>query len=112
MGDTLGVSTGELGQFAERLRSSAGTVTGTVKNVTGHTWGAGNSQQGPEAGRNYAAQGKTISDALTEIGKWMTDWGSAASALADAVGAANVAYTDTDAVNAGNTQNVTTNVPS
>lgn len=108
--DYVGVSTGELGKFAEQIRTSSGTVTSTAKNVTGNLWGTGSNSHGPQPGRNYTKQGTDINNALTEVGKWVTDWGSAAGALADAIGAAKVAYTDTDAVAASKTQNATNQI--
>lgn len=110
MGDSLNVQTGELGKFAGNLRDSATTVTNTAKNVSNNMFGVGMKGQDVEAGRNYAKQGKSVNDGLQNIADWLTAWGSAANALADAVGASVVQYSNTDVENANNQQRSTNSV--
>lgn len=98
--DYLGVDTGELGTFGNDLRISAGTVKNAVKSVTDNTFGTGTNGKELEAGRNYAAQGKEIAKGMELAAKWLRDWSSAAEAIANSVGAAVVAYSDTDTENA------------
>ncbi|WP_328409382.1 hypothetical protein [Nocardia sp. NBC_00403] len=87
----LGVSTGELGNLANDIRTSAGVVQTQSKRVTDHMFGVGND----EAGRNYAQEGIAVHGGFETIGNWLRNWSEAATAIADSVGAAVVVYSTT-----------------
>ncbi|MFE3545480.1 hypothetical protein ACFXK0_21160 [Nocardia sp. NPDC059177] len=97
--NTLGVQTGELGQLGNDLNISGSTVANSVKRITDNSFGAG------DAGRNYANEGKAIGAGLEVAIAWLNNWSSATKAIGDGVGAASLAYSNTDKENAAKTAN-------
>ena len=86
----VGVHTGALGDLGRDFKRSASTVHDQVKRVNDHKFGSA------EAGRNYAGQGAAVQEGLDRISKWLENWSDATSTTGDALGAAVVAYSDTD----------------
>ncbi|MGN2641557.1 hypothetical protein ACTD5D_36410 [Nocardia takedensis] len=101
----MGVNTGELGQFGNDLRMSAGVVTTSAKRISDNMFGNASTDKGPDAGRAYGTQGKAIYSGLENVVKWLNDWGAAGGAIADTVGASAIVYSDTDKENASKTNN-------
>ncbi|MFF2087705.1 hypothetical protein ACFVVM_28340 [Nocardia sp. NPDC058176] len=98
--NTLGVQTGELGQLGNDLKISGATVGNTVKRITDNSFGGG------DAGRNYEMEGKSIAAGLEIAVAWLNNWSSATKAIGDGVGASSLAYSNTDAENKKQTDNV------
>ncbi|WP_454194190.1 hypothetical protein [Nocardia sp. Marseille-Q1738] len=96
--EMVGVRTGELGALGDDYRRSADGVRNQAKQVAEHMFG-----DGGEAGRNYAQQGIAVHQGLQRISAWLKDWSDATTATADALGAAVVAYSDTDQQRAAET---------
>ncbi|WP_174188754.1 type VII secretion target [Nocardia barduliensis] len=89
--ETVGVRTGELGALGSDYRRSADAVRDQAKRIADHPFGIGD-----EAGRNYAPQGIAVRQGLERISAWLRTWSTATTATADALGAAVVAYAETD----------------
>ncbi|MGY1947401.1 hypothetical protein [Nocardia asiatica] len=83
--------TGELGALGSDYRRSADAVRDQAKRIADHPFGAGE-----EAGRNYAPQGIAVRQGLERISAWLRTWSAATTATADALGAAVVAYAESD----------------
>ncbi|MEU1963403.1 hypothetical protein [Nocardia sp. NPDC019255] len=96
--EMVGVRTGELGALGSDYRRSADAVRDQAKRVAEHLFGSGG-----DAGRNYAPQGIAVQQGLERIGAWLRDWSDATTATADALGAAVVAYAETDQQRASET---------
>ncbi|MGW5729826.1 hypothetical protein [Nocardia beijingensis] len=95
--EMVGVRTGELGALGSDYRRSADAVRDQAKRIAEHLFGSG------EAGRNYAPQGIAVQQGLERIGAWLRNWSDATTATADALGAAVVAYAETDQQRASET---------
>ncbi|MBF6077065.1 hypothetical protein IU498_20795 [Nocardia beijingensis] len=95
--EMVGVRTGELGALGSDYRRSADVVRDQAKRIAEHLFGGG------EAGRNYAPQGIAVQQGLERIGAWLRNWSDATTATADALGAAVVAYAETDQQRASET---------
>ncbi|MGK8511988.1 hypothetical protein ACRS5S_29530 [Nocardia asiatica] len=89
--ETVGVRMGELGALGSDYRRSADAVRDQAKRIADHPFGAGE-----EAGRNYAPQGIAVRQGLERISAWLRTWSAATTATADALGAAVVAYAESD----------------
>jgi hypothetical protein len=96
--ETVGVRTGELGALGSDYRRSADAVRDQAKRIADHPFGIGG-----EAGRGYAPQGIAVHRGLERISAWLRTWSDATTATADALGAAVVAYAETDQQRAGET---------
>ncbi|MGW4088746.1 ESX-1 secretion-associated protein [Nocardia sp. NPDC004750] len=96
--EMVGVRTGELGALGSDYRRSADVIRDQAKRVADHLFGSS-----AEAGRNYAAQGIAVHQGLERVGAWLRIWSEATTATADALGAAVVAYTETDQQRASET---------
>ncbi|MBF6219822.1 MULTISPECIES: hypothetical protein [Nocardia] len=96
--ETVGVRTGELGALGSDYRRSADAVRDQAKRIADHPFGIGG-----EAGRGYAPQGIAVHQGLERISAWLRTWSDATTATADALGAAVVAYAETDQQRAGET---------
>ncbi|MBF6297578.1 hypothetical protein IU459_08470 [Nocardia amamiensis] len=96
--EMVGVRTGELGALGDGYRRSATAVRDQSKRVAEHMFG-----DGGDAGRNYAQQGIAVHQGLQRISAWLKTWSDATTATADALGAAVVAYSDTDQQRAAET---------
>ncbi|WP_143875933.1 hypothetical protein [Nocardia fluminea] len=95
--NTLGVQTGELGQLGNDVKISGGAVKDTVKRISDNKFGSA------DAGKNYAAEGKTVAAGIDVAIAWLNNWSSATTAIGDAIGASSIAYSNTDAENAKQT---------
>ncbi|WP_157129127.1 hypothetical protein [Nocardia amamiensis] len=96
--EMVGVRTGELGALGDDYRRSAGSVRDQAGRVDKNMFG-----EGGDAGRNYAPQGIAVHQGLQRISAWLKNWSDATTATADALGAAVVAYSDTDQQRAAET---------
>ncbi|MEU7631927.1 hypothetical protein AB0C34_18345 [Nocardia sp. NPDC049220] len=96
--ETFGVRTGELGALGSDYRRSANTVRGQAQLIAEQVFG-----EGGGAGRNYALQGIAVHQGLQRISAWLARWSDATTATADALGAAVVAYAETDQQRAAET---------
>ncbi len=96
--NTLGVQTGALGQLGNDLKISGNTVANSVKRITDNSFGAN------DAGREYRAEGTAVGRGLEVVTAWLNNWSSATIAIGDGVGAADLAYSNTDDENAKKTK--------
>ncbi|MEU2036559.1 hypothetical protein [Nocardia amamiensis] len=96
--EMVGVRTGELGALGDDYRRSADFVRDHVERVAEQMFG-----DGGDAGRNYPQEGIAVHQGLQRISAWLKNWSDATTATADALGAAVVAYSDTDQQRAAET---------
>lgn len=82
-----------LQKLGNNLKTSAANVGGKTADVQG--WKFGSAQ----AGRDYAAEGKKVGDALGRIGTWLQNWQTAVNKMGTQASTSANTYATVDDAN-------------
>ncbi|WP_227984242.1 hypothetical protein [Nocardia spumae] len=106
-GGHIKVDTVALQQMATNLKGSAGVVDGKAALLTSHTF------DGPQAGREYTADGKKVHNSLSRLTTWLKNWQTAIAKTGETMStsATNYGTVDDSSVEKFTAQGVNLTVP-